>query len=724
MKKRVVFVIALAFSALTGCGYKAPTTNYNKVKTAFNGVEKSLKKPTPVKKLVFASALQPKFKNVDGGLNSIYSVFTENDIQGHDLNDLEYNQPPMIQFRYLKSVFDKIGSGFEFGTKYYDNITGEMYLDIDTGYKAQEQDQYKYNYDFELAIDIDINSDDLINADVAFDVTLSKDNKSYNSKWYVNLVLDYDMANSSPNYTLTLLTENDERQLPYYNRFTYEYDYVEVKNSKINEWRKFCDDSSVRLVKDAAHDSFEKYVDEGITYKVDYPKWFKDGDYYKPTRMLKDKQIVVGNAMFEMGVNATDINPEPFFNKTGTRNEVIKTIYSDFAKVRGEDIVYDIMCREEDNHNQNTATVASIRAMNMDGTGGAENYGLGDVTLRDIFINGYDDNGDRNLVTLWYADINGTTLDKITDIESLTFTFKAGNNVVEATLGDKISTLFQKVRDTYQVSISSANFEIGFTDSLYNVSGTFLGNYIGELDTDTYTPPTFPQDLTNIGVPSYEGQRMDFRYERNGENYFLYITNSNETEAEAYKQKLMKSDYVYDDLAVVSTKNTFIFKKHKNDDFDYILMLSYYDPSYIIIKVWEEERIDGGGNSGNTGGEEDRITSLNLVGDFNSWSTNDPAYSFDSFGPEVFRFNNVLVHRGQRFKVVANNGWEIANPNSTYGGFGCDDFINIAEFTDFFKSDGSADGNIEVLCSCIFSIDAVVREQTIEFNIAKVGAIS
>ena len=33
MKKHSLFIIVLALSALTGCGYKVPTTDFNKVKT-------------------------------------------------------------------------------------------------------------------------------------------------------------------------------------------------------------------------------------------------------------------------------------------------------------------------------------------------------------------------------------------------------------------------------------------------------------------------------------------------------------------------------------------------------------------------------------------------------------------------------------------------------------------------------------------------------------------
>ena len=149
MKLRSFFVVALLFSSLTGCGgsYQVPTNNFDKVKTAFNGVEKSFKKISSSKKR--ANGLQPRAKNVDGGLNSLFSLFTNQDIKGHSIEDLSYNEPPMIQFQYLKAVFDKVGQGFEFGTKYYDNITGEIYVDLETGFKDKNKNaNNKYSFDY------------------------------------------------------------------------------------------------------------------------------------------------------------------------------------------------------------------------------------------------------------------------------------------------------------------------------------------------------------------------------------------------------------------------------------------------------------------------------------------------------------------------------------------------------------------------------------------------
>ena len=218
MKKISCFIATLvgAFTiGLIGCAPKLPTTNYEKVKFAFNGVEKSFKNKKASNK---ALVVLPKSKiggsNPSGALDTIFNLYTEEDKRDDFLDDISYNEPPMIQFQYIKKVLEKIGNGYEFNKKYYDTITGEMYLDIETGLKQDNKDEYKYNYTFTLGMNININDTDLITADVSFDINLSKGNNTYKTKWYVGIELDYDMTNNSPNYTMTMVTENDERELP------------------------------------------------------------------------------------------------------------------------------------------------------------------------------------------------------------------------------------------------------------------------------------------------------------------------------------------------------------------------------------------------------------------------------------------------------------------------------------------------------------------------------
>ena len=730
MKKHSLFIIVLALSALTGCGYKVPTTDFNKVKTAFNGVEKSFKKIASAKKAPTLNnrGLLPKRKNVDDGLTSIFNLFASDDIRGHSVEDLSYNEPPMVQFQYLKAVFDKVGSGFEFGTKYYDNITGEMYVDFETGFKAEKKDEYKYAFDYELAIDVNIDSNDLINADVTFDITLSKNGQNYNSKWYVNLLLDYDMNNSSPTYTLTMLTENDETDLPYFNRFTYEYDYVDVKSNKINEWRKFCMHSSERLVKDDTHPSFESYVNQGITYKVDYPKWFKNGDYYKLTQMPESRQKSVGNAMYDgLGLNANDINADPFFAKQGTRNGVMQTVYKDFSKIYGDEIIYDLICRDEDDYNDNNqAQPTGIKAMFKDGVTGADNISVDNIHIIDLFNGFTDPFGERNQgIDLWYCDENFNGLYKVDDLNRLSYQFttkvydsdswtsgSADHVPVDITLDMRILEAYAMLKNRNNFTNYSRSISILVTDS-NNIQGKFTLTYNGDFP-DDYVAPTFPQELKALGIPEYEGQHLAFDFSRNGELYTLKITGSDGGELDKYLEKVSKAGFARDWYNPNYLLYAPIFKKSFSEQENLFLQVDSTQKDCYLLKAWKEQIPNDDGNNGegngdDGGGEETplSISSLCLYGSFNNWGQGDANnYIFTQINENSFRIEQVVVQPGDKFKVVADGDWAIHNSDTAYGGFGYDDFDNISEFSYYFQKEEGPDSNIIVKQNCELTIEA------------------
>lgn len=87
MKKISCFIATLvgAFTiGLIGCAPKLSTTNYEKVKFAFNGVEKSFKKRKASNK---ALVVFPKSKiggsNPLGALDTIFNLYTEKIKQQH-----------------------------------------------------------------------------------------------------------------------------------------------------------------------------------------------------------------------------------------------------------------------------------------------------------------------------------------------------------------------------------------------------------------------------------------------------------------------------------------------------------------------------------------------------------------------------------------------------------------------------------------------------------------
>lgn len=352
MKKLGLFSAILAISSLTGCGinnkYVPPTTPYEKVKTAFSGVESSFRNVSRNNAKQLNKKLSPLASS--STLDSLFSIFSSEDNQGDVIDDLSYTQPPMIQFQCLKYAFDKIGSNYSFDTKYYDTVTGKVYIDFETSFESEHKSEFEYNYSFTLGLAININENDFITADVSFSIVLSKEGRTYQTDWYVSMELDYNMDKENPTYTLTMLTNNDERDLPYYDRCVYEYDYVDVQESQIKEWRKFDLEAHIPLVKDNEHQTFDSYINDGVSYEVGSFSWYKNSALYKAKDLNRntDRRERVANLFYELGLNATDIDKAPFFNKQGNKNNVIQTMYSEFSNLFGKDIIYSLVTRDED----------------------------------------------------------------------------------------------------------------------------------------------------------------------------------------------------------------------------------------------------------------------------------------------------------------------------------------------------------------------------------------
>ena len=344
MKKTLASFIS--FSMLMGSlftlascgGTKLPATKYEKVEFALNGVESSFRDAMNSKRKV-EPLKQERFN--DGGssesLNTIFGLFTEGDYRGSNLDEeLTYGEPPMAQFQCVKKALEKIGSNFSFGTKYFDDVTGSAYIDFETGFKAETKPEFKYDYTFTLGLELNIDDNDFITADVSFDIALAKDGKTYAVNWYVGMDLTYDMTKTEPTYKLLMITENDEVALPYFNRYVYEYDYVDTNNNKINEWRKFVLETNEKLYKDATHQDFSSYMNkEGFIFQAETCAWYKNSKLYKFTERKHDREVTFASELFaNIGLNSTVINCGPFINKAGTRNSVIKDLYAEFSRIR------------------------------------------------------------------------------------------------------------------------------------------------------------------------------------------------------------------------------------------------------------------------------------------------------------------------------------------------------------------------------------------------------
>ena len=100
--------LLLGAASLTACN-KLPSSNYEKVKFAFNGVEKTFKDPKTAKKsLSLAKRERLGGSNTDAGLSTIFNLYTQEDKRNDFLEDVGYDQTPMVQFQYIKKVLETI----------------------------------------------------------------------------------------------------------------------------------------------------------------------------------------------------------------------------------------------------------------------------------------------------------------------------------------------------------------------------------------------------------------------------------------------------------------------------------------------------------------------------------------------------------------------------------------------------------------------------------------
>ena len=367
-KKPFVYAFMTLSLLLTGCGGNKneggdtpsptpsiPTSKLEKVKYAFKGVDTSFQKYSGGNRFNRAYEAEDaggqasKIDDDPGALDTILSTFTDQDIRGHSIEGLSYDQPPMIQFRYLNAVLDKVGDNYSLGTKYYYDITGVIYFDLNTGEILDGKEENKVNYSFGLSINIDIDDTDFITADVSFDINLSKGAETRHTVWYIHMDLDYDMNSASPTYMMRMKTDNDEHELTYMREpYVIEYDYVEVVNNNIKEWRKFCVSSSARLYKDATHPDGYSYLDDGTEIRIDAWSWFINDTFYKAKSMSKDRARLLFETFFTgLKMNSTDINAQAFIEKTATENSALKECYNDFSRIYGMDIIYNLIYNKD-----------------------------------------------------------------------------------------------------------------------------------------------------------------------------------------------------------------------------------------------------------------------------------------------------------------------------------------------------------------------------------------
>ncbi|MCR5348218.1 MAG: hypothetical protein K6E59_01240, partial [Bacilli bacterium] len=317
-KARFLLPFVLGLSCLASCGVGGndplPTTAKEKVTFALKGVDKSLREQKAQQK---RKASPLRAISEAQGVQELYRQFDET----REVNtpDIAYNEPPLVQFQFLKQLYDATGDGYALGTTYAATVTGEFTYDFSTG----EYENFTQRYSAEIGIYISIDSNDFITAECGMHVFYTDpEGLTREQKFYAHMGLDYDFAKNDPNYVLTMRVSDDCSAFPESEVYcSYEYDYVEVGQGAIVEWRKAYVASSKRLILDASHPNFASYDDGSLEYSGG-ARAYKDLKQYKTTRTgIKSddpsdnakRKALAETIVDQLGGNATDIPADAFF---------------------------------------------------------------------------------------------------------------------------------------------------------------------------------------------------------------------------------------------------------------------------------------------------------------------------------------------------------------------------------------------------------------------------
>ena len=552
--RKVTFVLALGAvcaSILSGCKskskYKTPTNPYDKVSVALNGVEKSFANYKVDERDNASSKKSRTGKRVaqsdsSGALTEIAKLYQSYDSLGDKVDELDYSKPPMVQIRCIKRFFETIGQGYSFGAKFSDSVSGVVYFDPSTGDKKSEDATYKYDYNFTASLSLNINDSDLITGDIAFKIDLHQGNDiTLQTNWYTTFTLDYEMAVESPTYTLSIFTENLETDLTYLDYGnTYEYDYVDMKAGRVNEWRKFCYEVNKRMVKDENHATFADYVAEpDFKSQIGSSKWYKNADLRKITHPNTARTNGFIAALFDkFGLNSTDINSAAFTSKGSIANTTIRKVYNEFSTILGQDAVYSVITGNEGHKQQKVKS--SMKVMNDEFKEVSDIVSLStDTTFRELF------NGNEGNYSIWYFDENGEALEQIEDLSTIKMYFTVKSVAIpfgNAYLDTKISDIYTSLTPReYDALLTYDGLE--FIDELHGINTKGMSiQIVGELkeQINLFFRGIFPYEINDLGFPSYDGENCLYDY-KDDISTLVDISNTNQNELTAFENTLENS---------------------------------------------------------------------------------------------------------------------------------------------------------------------------------------
>ncbi|MBO4540856.1 MAG: hypothetical protein J5736_02660 [Bacilli bacterium] len=736
MKKhflKFILLSSLAMPLLAGCegALSLPTTAKEKISFAFNGVEKSMKAQSSAKK----SAFEPK--RAYASEEDVDSLFSYMEEEGQTENpEFRYDEPPMIQFQYIKALYEAVGDDFALGTIYSDTITGKIDYDFATDAKGLEQ-----SYTMNLRLSIAIDDQDLITALCGMDI-LYKDaqENEHHQQFYAELELNYDMQKTSPNYSLGCFVVDNCTAFPGEEPIiSYENDFVDTKDNKIREWRKATLEANQLLAMDANHPNFASYLqEEGFKFQVG-ARGYRNNTLYHATRTgysnpdhQATRRALSSLLCDRIGCNSKDILHREYFDRQTAKNSKITDVYNQFSRILGMDLCQSMPITGAgfwkdkgagDSHGNDAHQIVNFAFF---GEGSMQPYSLQDptdilvvtrdCTIRDLITDDGSlfESAPKGAPRLYYIDenqqpIREADLGLITDIVLGTQDESATPEVSLGTLLSSIEGDLLKKDSSYYAALA---FLQGSPDSgngyfatiMFDVSAVFAGH-----------SQTTPKEVTSIAaVGSFNGWSLEkglWEFSRiDGTTYTL--------EAEAHEGDEFKfivnhswdlPSYGFDDVTIQGDVG--LLMKSKTDDNGNIYVLGDCTLS-ISASVHSPEDVEfsvsviassSGETSSETSSEPElpRVSSIEIITKATGWDAGTPAYRFDPTDGQNFQCH-VVFEQGTEFKITINQ-----NHKNPYG------FVRLSPMLGAVGVDWYAEGQndaIVVTGHYEFQIEAIADD--------------
>lgn len=256
-----------------------------------------------------------------------------------DDDGFAYDEPPMIQFRYLKAVYDRYDNKeFDLGKRYSGETTGAVSID-GFGRKDESPSATRYDYRFDLSMALDIDDRDVITADASFLIELENGGQKHVMKQYVKMVLLFDFKDKGGDYSLLMNYVTDETDLPWSDiDYGYEHDYAEGDASALAKWRKlgYKSDRAVNWVSDL----------DGAEYDLTVAKMLLDGIVFNgrtESDTFPDRETIARILCGKLGLNAFEMDASAFLAGPGKNSPAMVSVYEDMCREYGDDLVYDLV---------------------------------------------------------------------------------------------------------------------------------------------------------------------------------------------------------------------------------------------------------------------------------------------------------------------------------------------------------------------------------------------